>query len=272
MGIIKNNVEIRIFPDVKDLFHFAAEDFYQRAMTTVNDKGEFSVVLAGGATPQLFFDVLTSVERYKKNIPWPNIQFFFGDERYVPADNIESNYHMAYEHLFAKVPINPKNIFRITTENNDPKVAAKEYEQRLKNHWKNDAVPLFDLVYLGLGNDAHTASLMPMSDIVKSYADNSQTKRHHSLVTSLNVSASSIHRITLTPLALNNASNIIFLVTGENKSTAVREVLNGKPDPLHYPAQLIASEYGKTIWFLDKFAAGKLNLMSTHDNARGDLI
>ena len=166
---------------------------------------------------------------------------------------------MAYEHLFSKVPVDPKNIFRIPTESNDPQMAAKEYEQLLKNYSKDDGNPLFDLVYLGLGDDAHTASLMPLSDIVKRYADNPQTDEGNHLVVSLYVSASKMHRITLTPLALNNAKTIIFIVTGENKANAVWEVLDGNTDPLHYPAQLIQSVHGKTLWYLDNLAAGKLN-------------
>ena len=143
-----------------------------RAMAAVNDKGVFSVVLAGGNTPKLFFDALTGIEYYKKNIPWRQIQFFFGDERYVPSDNAKSNYHMAYEHLFSKVPVNPENIYRIPTEFNDPKDAAKNYEQTLSKvfHIKDNAFPQFDLLYLGLGDNAHTASLMPFSDVVKHYA------------------------------------------------------------------------------------------------------
>ena len=247
---MKNNVEITIFPDANHLFNFAAEDFSQRAITAVNDKGVFSAVLAGGNTPKLFFDTLTQVAKFKKNIPWAKIQFYFGDERYVPADDAESNYHMAYEHLFSKVPIDPKNIFRISTESNDPTIAAIEYEQLLRTHSKDSTYPLFDLVYLGLGDNAHTASLMP---------GDQQTDKDHQLVKSLYVSASNMHRITLTPLALNNAKTIIFIVTGENKKTAVWDVLHGKRDPLHYPAQLIQSIHGKTIWYLDKLAAEKLN-------------
>ena len=102
-----------------------------RAVAAVNDKGIFSVVLAGGETPKLFFDTLTNV-KYSKNIPWNCIYFFFGDERYVSADDVKSNYHMAYEHLFSKVPVNQNNIYRIPTEFDDPKDAANAYEKTLR--------------------------------------------------------------------------------------------------------------------------------------------
>ena len=160
--------------------------------------------MPGGNTPKLFFDTLTRVEYYKNNIPWQQIQFFFGDERYVPSDDAESNYHMAYEHLFSKVPINPENIYRIPTEFNDPKDAARAYEKTLRKvfHIKDNAFPQFDLVYLGLGDDAHTASLMPFSDVVMHYVKNSSSDKHNQLVASLFITESNMYRITLTPMQL----------------------------------------------------------------------
>ncbi|MGB6976106.1 MAG: 6-phosphogluconolactonase [Gammaproteobacteria bacterium] len=265
MATMTKNKEITIFPSANDLFQFAANDFAHRAVAGVNDKGTFSVVLAGGNTPKLFFDTLTGVEYHKYSIPWCQIRFFFGDERYVPSDDAASNYRMAYEHLFSKVPVNPENVYRIPTEFKDPKEAAKDYEQTLRRafHIKDNTFPQFDLLYLGLGDNAHTASLMPLSDIVMHYLENPSSDKNNQLVTSLFVSKSNKYRITLTPNAINNAMDIIFLVTGANKATAVWEVLEGQTDPLHYPAQLIHSIHRKTIWYLDQAAAGKLRLTST---------
>ena len=253
------NHDIRIFSDATDLFQFAANDFYQRATSAINDKGEFSVVLAGGNTPKLFFDTLTDTQN-KKNIPWQRIKFFFGDERYVPADNERSNYHMAWKYLFSKVPVNIENIFRIPTELNNPKDAAHEYELTLRkafNISEND-LPQFDLVYLGLGEDAHTASLMPLSDVVKRYMEDKLADKNNQLVASLFIAESNMYRITLTPTAINNAKNIIFFVTGANKADAAWRVLKGPNDPLHNPAQLIHPV--NTSWYLDQAAAEKLNL------------
>ena len=261
VSLTKNN-EIVIFPTSYDLFQFAAKDFENRAIVAIKDKGVFSVVLSGGNTPKLFFDNLVNIEYYKKNIPWQQIQFFFGDERYVPSDDKNSNYHMAYEFLFSKVPINPENIYRIPTEFNNPKEAATDYEKTLRKVFqiKDHAFPPFDLSYLGLGDDGHTASLMPLSDIVMHYANYPSLNKNTQLVESLFVSKLNMHRISLTPNALNNSKNIIFLVTGETKATAVHEVIEGKPDPQHYPAQLIQCVSGKTIWYLDPTAAEKLSI------------
>ena len=251
MAIMRKNKEIIIFPDTHYLFQYAAKDFANRAIKAVNEKGVFSVVLAGGNTPKLLFDTLCCV----RHIPWQNIHFFFGDERYVSANDPNSNYHMAYEHLFSKVPVNPDTIYRIPTEFADPKDAAKNYEHTLRRifHINDNATPQFDLVYLGLGDNAHTASLMPFSDVVKHYA-NSPTQ----LVASLHMPESNTYRITLTPNAINNGLDIIFLVTGADKATAVWQVLDGPVDPLHYPAQLIQGVHNKTIWYMDQLAAGNL--------------
>src|SRR5437899_1396147 len=167
MDIIKKKLNIKIFNNLNKLFDYAADDFSKQAITSINNKGIFSVILSGGNTPMFFFDTLSRFD--KKNIPWEKIQFFFGDERYVPANNMNSNYHMTYEHLFSKVPVNPKNIHRIPTEFNDPVDAAKEYEKIIKQilQVKDHHLPQFDLCYLGLGANAHTASLMPFSDVVK---------------------------------------------------------------------------------------------------------
>lgn len=259
--MIKNN-EITIFLSSDDLFQFAAKDFENRVMTVINDKGIFSVVLAGGGTPKLFFDALTSIEYYKKNIPWHQIQFFFGDERYVSSDDINNNYHMAQKYLFSKVPVNPDNIYPIPTEFNDPNDAAKNYEQTLRKAFqiKDNALPQFDLVYLGLGCNAHTASLMPLSDVVKNHVEHPLHDKNTQLVAALFDSESNMYRITLTPNAINSGNEIIFLVTGANKATAVWEALEGQTDPLHYPAQLIHCAHRKTIWYLDQEAARKLTI------------
>ncbi len=258
MVAMKKNTEIKIFKSSHDLFQFAAKDFEKRAQDAGNDKEIFSVVLSGGNTPKELFDILT---RYKETIPWQKIQFFFSDERYVPANDTKSNYHMAYEHLFSKLSINPKNIYPIPTEFNDPNEAARVYEQTIRDafHLKNNSTPQFDLVYLGLGDNAHTASLWPFSDVVKRYVEN-PADHSDQLVAALFVSETNAYRITLTPNALNNGKNIIFLVTGVDKATAVWEVLQGPSDPNQFPAQLIHCQSGKTIWYLDQMAASKINM------------
>ena len=251
--------EIFQFSNSPDLFDTAAKNFMDRSLAAVKEKGVFTVVLSGGETPKLFFDCLSTVEDYKKNIPWQHIRFFFGDERYVSHDDINSNYHTAYEHLFSRVPVKSENIYPIPTHRTDPAEAAKDYEKtlRIALQISDHALPEFDAVYLGLGANAHTASLMPLSDVVMHYAQN---KINDQLVASLWLPEQNMYRITLTPKAINNSLDIIFLVSGENKAAAVWNVLEGSYDPEHYPAQLIQSAHGKTFWYLDNLAARKLHV------------
>jgi 6-phosphogluconolactonase len=260
MAAMNKHNEISVFTNPDDLFKFAADDFMQRAIAAVSEKGEFSVVLSGGNTPKALFDILANDINYKKNIPWELIKFFFSDERYVSANDSRSNYNMAEEHLFSKVSVKPNNIYRIPTEFAHPEDSAKSYEKTLKEVFhieNNEQYPAFDLVYLGLGDNAHTASLMPFTKEVKELIT---TDDKHTLVLSSFVSELDMYRITLTPSAINNAMQIIFLVTGEGKATAVQEVIAGSRDPLHYPAQLIHGVHHKTIWYLDQAAGLQLNI------------
>lgn len=249
MDSVSKNRIIKIFNNENDLFSTAAQDFAARAIGAIAAKDEFNVVLSGGNTPKLFFDALTANSEYREEVPWRKIKFFFGDERYVPADDPGNNYYTAKQHLFSKVPVSAENIFPIPTGFGDPQDSARSYEVTIcKVH--------FDLIYLGLGDDAHTASLMPGTEIVKDYA---KGKAPHQLVAALWAPHQKMYRITLTPCAINHCECICFLVTGDNKAAAVSQVLEGPFDPERYPAQLIHSADEKIIWYLDQSAAGKID-------------
>lgn len=263
--VIKINDQIiHVFSDTSALFRALAKDFVQRAHKAVTEKQTFSVVLSGGKTPTLLFDALLTIAQEEKQIPWQKIKFFFGDERYVPKESDMSNYHLANAHLFSKLPIRKENIFRIPTELQDPIAAAENYEHTIREVFqcKNNEVPQFDLVYLGLGEDGHTASLMPDSDVVKTYLDAIESKKNkHPLVAALWVSELNMYRITMTPTVLNHSAHVSFCALGANKAVVVDKVLNGPFTPLQYPAQLIRCEQGETVWYLDQ-AAGQ-NLRGT---------
>ncbi len=155
---------------------------------------------------------------------------------------------MAFEHLFSQVPVLMENVYRIPTEPDNPMVAAKQYEDTLRKtfHIKENAFPRFDLLYLGLGRDAHVASLMPMHKI---------NVEPHQLVASVWVPEQNMARITLTPHAINHANQVNFLVTGANKALAVKQVLEGPRDPVKFPGQLITHN---VTWYLDALAASEL--------------
>ncbi|HEV2523587.1 MAG TPA: 6-phosphogluconolactonase [Gammaproteobacteria bacterium] len=257
MVAIKNMNEVKIFPELENLFFSLTMDFIHRANVAIEAKGVFTVVLSGGSTPKLFFDALAEIKSHKRKIPWDKIKFFFGDERYVSLDNSKSNYHMAYEHLFSKVPIRAENIYQIPTVFRDPSDAAKDYELTIRTvfHLQDNEFPMFDLVYLGLGEDAHTASLMPSSDVVERYCKIPDPSENYQLVDALWVPQQKMYRITLTPLAINHAGSVVFIVIGENKAPAIWRTLEGPFEPQQNPAQLIQCLNSKTIWYLDQAAA-----------------
>lgn len=244
---------IKIFSKPEYLLEALVRDFIQRAHIAIKAKSIFRVVLSGGNTAIFFFDALAA----QPDIPWNKIQLFFGDERYVSPEDEASNYYQASKHLFSRVTIPPENIYRIPTECIDPENAAKNYEKTLQKIFalKENEAPHFDLVYLGLGADGHTASLMPESEIVKAAI----THKNTDLVTSLWVEKLNMYRISLTPHALNNSTNISFIVMGKSKAAAIENTLKGMHNPAQYPAQLINCTHEKIVWFLDELAASQLN-------------
>ncbi len=246
--IIDNNL-LKIFPTTPEVMQQAADYFVEQAQTAITQKNKFIVALSGGNTAPLFYQAL--IEK-KAKIIWEKIQFYFADERYVSPGSEESNYHSAKIHLFNQVPVDPKNIFRVPTELPDPQKAAEQYAEKIPQD-------LFDLVILGLGENAHTASLMPNTEIVKNYAQQPETERNW--VASLWVEELNMYRITLTPTAINQSKRICFMVVDAKKATAVWQILLGPHNPVRFPAQLIRNN-NPIIWFLDQAAAGKIQRAS----------
>jgi 6-phosphogluconolactonase len=254
-----NNSELHIFSDSNNLYKAIANDFMQRAKNNIQKKGTFNVVLSGGSTPKKLFSLL-SQEPYKSGVTWDKIRFFFGDERYVPKDSPDNNFFTAKQYLFNHVPIMVQHIFPVPTECKDPHKAALEYAETIRDllKVKNNEIPKFDLLYLGLGSDAHTASLMPGTDLVKIYSEKIAEKDQKKIVAADWIAALNMYRITFTPPLINNSERIVFLVEGQEKAKAVWEILEGPHDPVSYPAQLIEAKSGKIIWFMDESAARQL--------------
>ncbi len=239
--------EIRILENPAGLFRAAALEFSKLANEAVRARGRFCVALSGGSTPKGLYALLaTGVVP----VSWEKICFFWGDERHVPPDDPESNYRMANEALLSKVPVLPENVFRILGEEKDAQVAAKKYEETLVKFFelKESNFPRFDLILLGMGPDGHTASLFPGSPAL-------QEKRR--LVVANWVEQFHTDRITLTLPVLKNAAEVIFLVSGEEKSGILRQVLEENGG--QFPSQLVRPSDGKLIWLLDKPAASKLS-------------
>jgi len=242
--------EVRILEDANKLAQEAAIEFARLAAAAVHEKELFAVALSGGSTPRSLYSLLAT-EPWLSQLPWPRMHFFWSDERHVPPDHPDSNYRMVDEALFSKVPIPPENIHRIRGEESDPAQAAVEYEQELQNFFRLTAaqLPKFDLALLGLGTDGHTASLFPDTAALN--------ERGHSVVAN-RVEKLNTWRITLTLPILNNATNVMFLVSGPAKANILRAVL--EPDrAAQYPAQLIRPTAGRLLWLVDIEAAALLS-------------
>jgi 6-phosphogluconolactonase len=236
-------LSIHVFGSPEELSEAAAGEFAARAAEAIEEHGRFAAVLAGGSTPKEMYAVLAS--DYADGIDWGKIHIFFGDERPVPPDDDDSNYKMAREVLLDHVPVG--GVHRIRGEL-PPDEAAGAYEEELRTFFESEEVPRFDLILLGVGGDGHTASLFP---------ETSALEVHDRWVVANPVLKLDTTRITLTAPVINAARSVIFLVAGEEKAEALREILEGDADPRAYPATLIRPQGGPE-WMLDRSAASLL--------------
>lgn len=239
---------MEIYANSKELAWAAALRFAGLAEQFVREFGKFTVVLSGGSTPRAMLSLLAQ-KPFADSLPWSSIYFFWGDERCVPPDHADSNFRMAAEALLNKIALPPENIFRIPAEDEDHNRAAENYSMTLRQALNSEA-PQFDLVFLGMGADGHTASLFPGTGALQ-IADQIAVPN---FVEKLNA-----WRITLTANTINQARNIIFLVSGEDKASTLKEVLEGEFQPQIYPSQLIAPVNGELLWMLDESASSFLN-------------
>jgi 6-phosphogluconolactonase len=216
-----------------------------------------TVVLSGGSTPRVLYELLSDPrEPFRDQIAWDKTHFFFGDERHVPPDHPDSNYRMVNEAMFSRVSVPPENIHRIPAENPVAEDAAKAYEADLRKFF-GEAIPAFDLLFLGLGEDGHTASLFP------------HIKQTEGLVAAPWVEKFNAYRITMTLPVLNNAKSVVFLVTGASKAEILREVIEADKKPGVYPAQAISPTNGAVSWFIDT-AAARLCSINNSSNAAAE--
>lgn len=240
---------IFILQDPSALYHAAAEEFVRRAEEAVHARGRFTVALSGGSTPRGVHGVLAS-EPFRSRVAWEGVEFFWGDERHVPPDHPDSNYRMAWETLLSKVPVPPEHVHRVPAENADAGQAAADYERTLREFFNLSPGewPRFDLVFLGMGPEGHTASLFPGSPALH---------EEQRLVAAPWVEKFNTFRITLTSPALNHSAAVAFLVSGAEKAETVRAVLEGPHQPDELPAQAIRPVDGELLWLIDR-AAGSL--------------
>jgi 6-phosphogluconolactonase len=236
---------MHIYKTERELAEAYADYFIELAGQSISDRGVFNVVLAGGGSPKELYTILAS--EYRDKVNWNEIFFFFGDERYVPATDDQSNALMAKTVLFTPLQISSANIFSIDTTLT-PETSAARYQSQIVEHFGGDPI-CFDLIILGLGDDAHTASLFPHTSVLGEAVPG---------INAVYVQELNACRITMNAPLINQARNIGFLVFGKNKAQAVQQVVEGVHDTDTFPAQLISPLNGDLTWFLDREAASKL--------------
>ena len=233
-------MDYKIYPSKKAV----AAGFSEYLRDFVKHRNRTNIALSGGSTPKIVFEELAT--HYKDEIAWEKVHFFWGDERCVPPDDEQSNYRMTRIHLLDPLEISSDNIHRIRGEE-PPAEEAAYYDALLRSKLPSDgAIPKFDMVILGMGDDGHTASIFPH-----------QIELWHSQ----KLCEVALHpetgqqRISLTGGIINNADEVVFLVTGSSKAEKFRKINRKEEGYQSYPAALVNPVSGKLNWFLDRQAA-----------------
>jgi 6-phosphogluconolactonase len=232
-----------IVDDAAALAARSTERVLTEALRAIATRGRFSLALSGGSTPKALYRQLGDLPGA---LDWSKVDVFFGDERCVAPDHADSNYRMAKEALFDRVPLPAENIRRIQGEIS-PADAARAYDALVGAYLGQHQS--FDLVLLGMGADGHTASLFPGT---------SALSVQDAWVTSTYVEKLKAHRVTLTAKALLRARAVVFLIGGADKTETLKAVLEGPAQPEVYPSQLIFRSQGPVEMYLDRAAAAKL--------------
>lgn len=241
--------DLIILENKEKAIQFSIDEFLRIASIAIGENGKFTVALSGGSTPKAIYEGLYS--KGKKALDWSKVWLFWSDERAVPPTDPESNFKMAMEAGFNKLPIPKSQIFRMEAEGKI-KEKAQEYEKIIEAHVGPD---LFDLVMLGMGEDGHTASLFPETEALKVQGQ---------AVTANFVPQKNSWRMTLTFDCINNSSHIQFYVFGPSKKEMVKRILLPPSKAPILPAELVGTLEQKALWILDEGSAEDLLIAIKH--------
>ena len=234
-----------VLPDQDAVALAMADRFVQAARNAIEERGVFRVAMSGGGTPKQVYPLLLEPER-RDAIDWGRVEFFWGDERSVPPDDPEANFGVAYRMLLSQLPgVRPDRIHRMQAESADLDAAALSYESeiRLAFQSRGDEPPRFDLIWLGMGPDGHTASLFPATKALDE-ADRWVVGNH--------VPEKDTWRMTLTFPVLNSGRDVVFVVTGGDKAEPIRSIRAGGSG---LPAERVSGD--RVEWIIDAAAAGE---------------
>lgn len=245
--ISKSKPQIIIAKTEEQLASLCANFFYRTIVERMTEPGRISVALSGGSTPRPMHRLL-AMPPYLTDIPWNQIDIYWADERLVPPNDPASNYGAAKKDLLDHLPIQKDHIHPMCSPHS-PGRAAEEYEGLLAEYFELEpkALPLFDLIILGIGQDGHTASIFPND---RTAIDTGRW------VVPVKGGTPDVHRLTLTMPVLLKARHLFFLVTGRSKAEMVRTIF--EQDSAGLPPQLLNASSNQVAWFLDKEAASLL--------------
>ena len=238
-------MKLNVFPTPDAVIQALADYFVTLAGQAIAARGRCVVALSGGGSPKRLYELLAT-PAYHEQVAWEQVYFFFGDERNVPQTSPDSNYLMAKKALLDPLGIRANQVFAVDTEE-EPAEAAAQYGVAIEEFF-GEQEACFDLVLLGLGDNAHTASLFPHTAILQDKTVG---------VKEVWLPEQQVFRISFTAPLINQARAVAFLVYGADKAVAVAQILGTKRDFEQYPAQLIAPS-GELEWFLDEAAAGEV--------------
>jgi 6-phosphogluconolactonase len=245
-----------VFPDEVGLADGAAAFVTEVAAGAIAERGRFAIALSGGETPRPVYERLARPE-LRRAVAWENVHVFFGDERCVPPDDPRSNYRMVREAWLARSDVPWANVHRIRGED-DPEVEAVRYEAEVRSLFRTRAIPAFDLILLGIGDDGHTASLFPGTAALH---------EQQRLVVALDVAVMGSRRVTFTPPLINAARSVAFLARGAAKADMLWNVLEGPYQPELWPSQLVRPAPGELHWLVDAAAAARVAVATGPDSA-----
>lgn len=230
----------------------AADRLTSHVQQAIAARGAAVICLTGGDTVRRLYEVLADPQRpWRTRIDWGRVHMFWGDERHVPPDHADSNFGMTLRTLLAQVPVREGQVHRMRGELEDAAAAARAYETALRDGFQQAgrADQTFDFMLLGVGEDAHVASIFPDSPVL----DERSVRVAAAWAPQLKA-----WRITLTPSALIDARAIVVVVAGEKKARAVQAAVRGPEDVTRWPAQLLRAAGDRVEWIVDKPAAALL--------------
>lgn len=242
---------VRIVENGEALAQAAAAEFAQVSQSAADAGRTALIALSGGSTPKRMGQLLNEPD-YAARVRWDVCQFFWGDERWVPLSSPDSNAGEAMRIFLTNAPVSNDQMHSWDTETGiSPAEAAARYEHKIRKYsgTRDGGVPVFDLVFVGMGDDGHTLSLFPGTTAM--HDTESLTIAHH--VPKLNAD-----RLTFGPALANAAKKVVFLVGGAGKAAILKQVLEGEVNIDLTPSQVIRPTNGTLEWIVDEAAAANL--------------